>query len=399
MRFAAMALIAVAPLSAQDGSDQQLERVRAHMTQTLGQQPNYTCLETVERAAHGPREQSFRAQDTVKLEVALVDHTEMFAWPGSKQFDSTDIRKFVPTGMAGSGEFALYAREVFSGMGASFSYIGESNFERKPVVRYDFRVPAQEGMRIRTGDVTATVGYHGWFFADPASLDVLQLSVIADRLPRSLALREVTDSMDNARVRIGSEDFLLPAATEATMTGVSGDASRNRIRFAACREFTGKSVLKFGDDAQDTSSPAAPDGQAPKQEIQLPKNLTITLGLLGEIDTEKSVVGDPVRAVLDGDVKDKGQVLLPKGTVVTGRLVRLEHHPNFTVLGFVFDDADSDTAHAALNLSFERSSGQLLVFQGARFEIDSPVRPNEGLVPVRPGHMRIGRGIVLFWRT
>src|ERR1700685_439085 len=75
-----------------------LERVKAHMVETLARQPNYTCLETVERSNRAAKEKEFRLEDTVRLEVALVDRREMFAWPGSKQFEDTDMRAFVPTG-------------------------------------------------------------------------------------------------------------------------------------------------------------------------------------------------------------------------------------------------------------------------------------------------------------
>ena len=112
--------------AAQDASASLLQRVRAHMVETLARQPNYTCLETVERSNRAGKEKQFRLLDTVRLEVALVDRTEMFAWPGSKQFEDTDVRAFVPTGMFGNGEFGLYANAVFGGRSTEFEYKGEA---------------------------------------------------------------------------------------------------------------------------------------------------------------------------------------------------------------------------------------------------------------------------------
>ena len=61
-----------------------LARIRTHMLETLERQPNYTCVETVERSRRAAAARRFQLQDTLRLEVALVEGHEMFGWPGSK---------------------------------------------------------------------------------------------------------------------------------------------------------------------------------------------------------------------------------------------------------------------------------------------------------------------------
>ena len=63
-----------------------LSHIREKMAGILLRQPNYTCTETVERTRQSVGNHS-RIEDTMRLEVALVDGKEMFAWPGSKQFE------------------------------------------------------------------------------------------------------------------------------------------------------------------------------------------------------------------------------------------------------------------------------------------------------------------------
>ncbi len=58
-----------------------LDRIRAHMIDTLARQPNYTCVETVERSRRDGATRKFRLEDTLRIEVALVNGKEMFAWP------------------------------------------------------------------------------------------------------------------------------------------------------------------------------------------------------------------------------------------------------------------------------------------------------------------------------
>lgn len=375
-----------------------LNAVRAHMLDTLARQPNYTCLETVERAYRSGKEKEFRLEDTVRLEVALVDGTEMFAWPGSKQFEDTDIRTFVPTGMFGSGDFGLYAKSVFAGRLTEFEYKGEAKLGEQPTTRFDFRVPVVSGMRIRQLNVTAAVGFHGSFYTEPGTLDVLRLEVEADGLPPKLDLREVSDTMEYKRTRIGSSDFLLPSVSESLMVGSRGDASRNVVRFSACHEFAGESTLKFGDDDAVGAAGPPSSAAAAKPELKLPKNTDLALQLVSEIDTDKAAVGDPVKAALANDVKEKGKVILQKGTEVSGRIVRLEHYQDFTVLGLMFDEAESETAHVKLELTWDRSAGSN-VLTTARWRTNSPLRPHEGLVPLQPGHLRLSRGVVMFWRN
>jgi hypothetical protein len=379
-----------------DGAAALLARVRAHMLDTLARQPNYTCLETVERSNRTGKEKEFRLQDTVRLEVALVNGKEMFAWPGSKQFEDTDLRAFVPTGMFGNGDFGLYANTVFGGRSTEFEFKGETKLGDRFTTRFDFSVPKAAGMRIRVPELTVTVGFHGSFYAEAGTFDALRLEVEADDLPLKLELRQVSDTMEYKRTRIGSRDFLLPLVSEAVMVDLHGDASRNVVRFSACHEFAGESTLKFGDDddvAAGTSTPAV------KKELKLPKNSEITLQLVSEIDTDKGAVGDQVKAALVNDIKEKGQVILQKGVEFSGRIVRLEHRQDYTVLGLVFEDAESETEHVKLDLILDLALGAGTLGPSPRRGISSPQRPHEGLVWLRPGHLRLGRGIIMFWRN
>src|SRR5207244_6351805 len=104
--------------------------------------------------------------------------------------------------------------------------------------------------------------------------DLLRLEVHADGIPASLNLAEASDIMEYRRVRIGELDFLLPEASELTMVDLAGNQSRNRTRLSACRQYTGESVLRFGDPEPEVAAPAAP-----LKEIRLPAGLTIEVRL------------------------------------------------------------------------------------------------------------------------
>ena len=70
--------------------DDLLARFKQAIGQALSQIPNYTCLETIQRSAQGPRAKSFSPLDTVLLEVSNLGGKELLSWPGARRFEDAD---------------------------------------------------------------------------------------------------------------------------------------------------------------------------------------------------------------------------------------------------------------------------------------------------------------------
>ena len=136
-----------------------LSKIRSRMLFNLRHQPNYTCVETIERSSRPKSTARFKVVDTLRLEVALVDGREMFAWPGSRKFDDFDVTKMVTSGAIGNGNFATHARALFETRSATFHYVGVVDFEKRKAIRFDYDVPQMlSGYRIRASDASAIVG-------------------------------------------------------------------------------------------------------------------------------------------------------------------------------------------------------------------------------------------------
>src|SRR6185295_10948753 len=110
---------------------------------------------------------------------------------------------------------------------------------------------------------------------------------------------------------------------------------RNQIRFTACRQYSGESVVSFADPSEESLASKEPRVE---QEVELPGGLSLTISLETALEIKSSAVGDPVEARLHGDVKHKGRILLPKGAVVSGRISTLQIKTEFTLLGLTFTD-------------------------------------------------------------
>lgn len=315
-------LLAVATAKAQALAPEVLllARIKHHMGLVLARQPNYTCVETIERSQRTARGKRFRLVDALHLEVAVVDGKELFSWPGEREFKDRDLRELAPTGAIGNGSFALHARSVFLSGTPTIRYNGEETRDGRRVVRYDFDVPQyRSGYRVRIGSLEGITGYYGSFWTDMETLDLVQLDVIAKEIPPHLPLRGTRDSMRYERVPIGESTFLLPRSSEMTLEDFEGTQSRNVIAFSRCRQYAGESTLSFDEaPAEDAAVKAA------AETIALPGGLSVSIELLTPVQFPGNAIGDEIEGRVARAVKRKGEVLAPKGALVKGNIALLE---------------------------------------------------------------------------
>ncbi|HYP04625.1 MAG TPA: hypothetical protein VER03_00185 [Bryobacteraceae bacterium] len=339
-----------------------LARVRAHMSDLLLRLPNYTCLLNIERTG---RSATGRMQllDVVRIEVALVEGNELFAWPGSKNFQDTKIVDMVKGGAIGSGNFALHAKSVFQSAAPRFTFAGDWTMnDGRQALRWDYVVPlAMSGYTLRSPPHQATVGYHGSFWVDAKTLQVLRLQVHADDIPAQLGIASAADTIDYQRVDLGGEDFLLPAKAELRMAARDGQENINLTTFTGCRQYAGESTISF-EDADATKQSGV---KQPERTLHVPAGLTLRAALETPITSGVSAVGDPVTAILKKEVKLGSGLVAPKGALVHGRVIALRRYtqPNGWIVGFDFFElewenfrarvraelADAPAAQVALN--------------------------------------------------
>src|ERR1051326_3346188 len=155
-----------------------LRRIRQHMSDNLAHLPNYTCLETIERARRPVKSRDFTLSDRLRLEVAYVGQDELYSWPGGEKFEDKPLPDMVgDAGTISTGSFALHANAVFRTNGPVFSWVGEAERNRRKTVRWDFRVSKEKShYAIRPGSEYVVVAYHGLIEADEESLALLRRS-------------------------------------------------------------------------------------------------------------------------------------------------------------------------------------------------------------------------------
>ena len=383
-----------------------LVRIRERMNQNQARLPDYTCLETMDRARRPPHSMvisrsggagRFLRDDVLRLEVAEVNGKEFFAMPGAHNFAETNISVFNSRGMIGNGLFGGFAREIFDSSVADYQFAGETSVAGRPLVRYDFQVPLLlSNYQLDSLRGRAKVAYRGSIWADAKTLDTVRVDIQATGIPPELGIVTTSNRIDYAKVRIGAADVLLPQSAEMNMYLVEDWEFRNRVAFTHCKAYSAESEISF-DAPSVTPSAAAP----PPREIEIPAGLTLSTTLDTALDSTTSRLGDAVSAHIDADVRHKGAVLIPKGTRVTGRIRTFDRYT-----------APSHYHRIALEFyRFEFPRGPVRFFSvlervvpppgsGARLSVDRKSDlPGVGTFAIKGDTVQLQPGTRMVWKT
>jgi hypothetical protein len=398
MRSPVVLLLAVLPsLAADEAGKIRIARIRSHMAENLERLPNYTCTQTIERSFRPAKTRRFQLIDTLRLEVALVNGKELFAWPGSGKFDDREISEIIGSGASGNGNFGLHARAIFLGHNAQFEYLGEVEKEDGRVYQYSYRVPQRlSGFRLRVGKAEGVAGYAGRFEAETDSLDVISLDVIAnDEIPPAVPIKEASTKMRYRRMTIGEGNFLLPESSELAITDTSGDENRNVVHLSGCKQYGTESVISFADPPPESDVPALPP--SPKPDVgELPTGLSFEMELDTRLAFPGAAIGDLVEGHVTSDAKKKGAVMIPKGAAVRGRLLNFTPLPGarMPTLGVTIRllEIDLPGGRAEIHGIVERILP--IGMAGARLSVD-----NSGIIYIVTGNRReLTRGSRIWWR-
>jgi hypothetical protein len=302
-----------------------LSRVKRHVREELQRLPNISCLETVDRERQAPSGK-MQQLDTVRLEVLTNGDKELFASPGERKFSERHPTTYMGSGMFGTGLFGMYLKSLVNGS-LSNQYKGEEEIGGRRLARYDYRMPlVSSGYTITIPEGSGMVGFHGSYWADPQTYDVIRLERYADDFPPTLPLIEAVTVINYARTRLaGDIEVLLPESAEIRMGKLSGEISHNRIMFTHCRVFGAESSIVFGTPGAAEQVPAFGAASVDDTLRSLPGGLQIAVKLRSRI-TADMAVGTLIDGEVAAGVTRKGALAIAAGSPVRGRIRRLERY-------------------------------------------------------------------------
>jgi hypothetical protein len=322
---------------AQDLSPEVLlhSKVKNHVLEELQRLPNISCLETVQREVQPPGG-ALRPVGTVRLEVLASGQKESFSFPGERKFSEQHPATYAAGGMFGDGLFGHYLKNILSG-NASYQYKGEEEIAGRRLARFDYRLPVLSSTQtITVPEGSGKVGFHGSYWVDPQSFDVIRLELNADDIPPTLPIAEMAIGINYARTSLsGTLAALLPESADIRLVKYSGEIKHNRAQFTNCRVFAAESTISFDESKPTPDKPRPAVASAGNSLPTLPGGLEIAVKLRTPISSE-TAVGASIDAVIAGKVRVRnGQVAIPAGSPVRGRVRRLERNavpvPHFIV--------------------------------------------------------------------
>jgi hypothetical protein len=319
------AAAALAGASAQDQAEQELvksgdaelvSQVRQVVGAMLTRLPNYTCLETLERTERAAGQSKFRLLNRVRVEVAFVDGAELYAWPGSPQFNVSDLRQVVSgPGAFGTGDFGEQLKVAY-GPKMPLHVAGKDSIKGHDAWRLTQTVSASSShFDVIIPPLKATVGYAVTAWHDAESLALLRFELVATEFPRTMRIRRVFKATEYETVAFNSLPMRLPALTELSMTIQSGIEIRTVSTFSNCHEYNGESKLTYEEPANEQPSQAP----QPQEIVSLPAGLEVQVRLDEAVDLTQAARGDPVVMTVAKDVFKNDRKVLSAGAKVNGR--------------------------------------------------------------------------------
>ncbi len=393
--FTAALLVAISPASELSLSSL-LPPIQHHVAEYVAGLPNYTCTEIVHRFERPRRVKDFQTIDTIKLEIAVLNGTEHFAWPGSSRFEDKDLPELLGGGYGAltKGDFVMHARNIFLRDQAVFTSPRVEKLGDIAAIRLDYEVPvAKSNFEIGADGGKAAVGYKGTTWVDEGTLQLLRISIEAENIPPKIHVRSMRAEINYALVQLGDSKVLLPSSSQYTLQHSSRVDLRSQIEFSGCRQYGATSNLSFDD--------AAPAGATVGPSVRIksvPPGIVLPLRLSAGIDSSTMAVGDPITAVTTRKVLVVGGVEFPAGTIVRGRIRKMERHfepmPYF-VVGLEFNELESD----AQRIPFLAEMKDMTPVAGMLGRSWTSRIPGVGVFAVTSKNVKIPKGHLMIWET
>lgn len=359
--LSSVVLLLVTSNAAGENSDdprEVLTHVRQTVVDTVKRLPRYVCIQSIERSRYAPETSShipnlkhrlhacddilaevngknwkrrLASSDRLRLEVAVNREvpglaSEMYSWPGEHAFHDHSVFELVRDGAMSTGSFSSLLTAIFGGEAARFSYNGEEARGGKRLSDFGFQVPREKSKYTyvmgKSPGQEFVMAYDGVAFVDLENSELARLIVRAGELPPETGACELTQTMEYGRVRIHDTAFLLPTEVRTRIVHTDESEAVNQIRYSACNEFQGGSVARYG--TGDPQDEAAGNNGAARPPAPLPPGLAFKVVFTDPISAATAAAGDVIRGRLKTAIHDESfKVLVPEGTPVSGRLVRI----------------------------------------------------------------------------
>lgn len=400
--------------------------IRQKIAALVNAAPNYTCVETVVRSrlrsnfqSRGGCEESAFArldgtyksveQDRLRLDVGVGGHGEVFSWHGQHTFVTSDITQLVSGLAISSGSFFGFVADIFINGRGHYFYHGLAVVNGKELAAFSYVIPkAVSHFSTKTPSGRQVMGFHGEFTADPQSGDLASLTIDTEDIPKEIRACRISQTVEYQNLLLNGKSFRIPETVQFVSLLEDHERLTTLTRYTGCHEFVGQSIIHYNTDPKAIIAAATPTSSLPA----VPRGLRLKVRLASPIDSDSAWTGDAVSATLENTLHDKhGHTVAPKGAVLTGRIVQLEHfaaEEPYWILALRFDRLHTPTADYRLGLDLKSESGVRPSMTGRRglgrhsfqvFATQSKDQPDTGTFRIPGDHLKLDQHFTTEWES
>lgn len=311
-----------------------VRRIRQKVIDSLGNTPDFVCSETIESTERLGRAATVTLP-AIRVTAGVINGEERYALPANED-DRLRLRQVMAVfGKGGTGSFALYSREVLLTTDATFYGIVNESKDGIALSHIDFAMP-QDGSTyaLNVGGKRVGLGYKGSIWMEPATFEMVRLALRADDPPAGSDIKSVSQSFVFGHTRFPPHTVLMPVSMELDLQERSGDQRLVTAHFSDCRQYVSKRGDQFveaapgppievaASPAGEVLAPAVAAGARPEGPF-LPAKLELQTTLSEAIDERKTAQGTRLSLTVTRDVKQKGNVIVPKGAAIQGLVTRI----------------------------------------------------------------------------
>lgn len=261
----AFLLVAAGLAPAQPQSDPVIDAARkaaAAFSQSL---PDYAVKRTTKRYRTGPSSigsgtcsmqflggqmRCLRILDVVTADVVTENGSETYL---NLKVDGKPVQKPSQRGSWTQGEFASVLKAIFAPESdAQFLNQRSTIIAGRTALCYDYSIDQSHSTwHLGIDAAKYSPAYTGAIWIDSETSRVLRIEMSAQNMPANFAMQSVESSLEYGSVKIGEENYLLPAHSETLFCQrAPAVCGKNTTDFQNYKKYSADSVITFNDQAR-----------------------------------------------------------------------------------------------------------------------------------------------------
>jgi VWFA-related protein len=212
--------------------------------------PNFICVEITNRSVDADGNGKWKPRDSLAELLSYHDNSETrttLEVNGKRSsLKRAELNSSWPLSV---GEFGAMLNLVFqpsSKTDFEWKEAASLNDGSGTVQVLDYRVSAENATIVLSqGNEQAAVGFHGQVYIDAPTGGVRRITLNADGIPRTFAVRAASMTVDYDFVGISGRDYLMPVRSSVTLVKGKKKVELNEITFRNYRRFSSRTKIKM----------------------------------------------------------------------------------------------------------------------------------------------------------